>query len=81
MTELSYSSPGEAIHGGFLVFGLCAAFGLRLLYRGLRNDILDSSGTPVAGRSLFIVGGILCLLPLVAFVIFLCKQGYFRAGS
>lgn len=76
MTQHVYSSPGQLIFGGFLVFGLCAAFGLRLLFRGIRNDILDSSGAPVAGRSWFIVGGVLCLVPLIAFSVFAWRQGY-----
>jgi hypothetical protein len=66
------------IGGGFLVFGICAAFGLRLLYRGIRGDVYDSSGTPIAARSWFIAGGIFCLLPLVAYSFFVWKQGYFN---
>ena len=65
------------IWGGFLAFGICAAFGLRLLYRGIRGDVCDTSGTPIAGRVWFIGGGIICLLPLVAYFIFAWKQGYF----
>jgi hypothetical protein len=65
------------IWGGFIVFGLCAAFGLRLLYRGILGDVNDPSGTPLAARGWFIVGGIFCLIPLVAYSIFLWKQGYF----
>jgi hypothetical protein len=77
MIEHTYFSPGQLIFGGFLVFGLCAAFGLRLLYRSIRDDVLDSSGTPIAGRSWFIIGGIWCLVPLVAFSPFAWRQGYF----
>jgi hypothetical protein len=65
------------IWGGFLAFGICAAFGLRLLYRGIRDDVYDTSGTPLAGRGWFIAGGIFCLLPLVAYFFFVWKQGYF----
>jgi hypothetical protein len=65
------------IAGGFLAFGICAAIGLRLIYRGVRDDICDASGTPIAGRSWFIIGGIFCLLPLIAYSLFLWKQGYF----
>jgi hypothetical protein len=65
------------IGAGFLAFGICAAFGLRLLYRGIRGDVNDTSGTPIAGRSWFIGGGIFCLLPLVAYLVFIWSQGYF----
>jgi len=64
------------IWAGFLAFGICAAFRLRLLYRGIRGDVNDTSGTPLAGRGWFIAGGIFCLLPLVAYLVFVWKQGY-----
>jgi hypothetical protein len=63
--------------GGFLVFGICAFFGLRFLIRGVRNDICDDSGSPIAGRSWFIMGGAFLVLPLIAFSFFAWKQGYF----
>jgi hypothetical protein len=66
---------------GFLVFGICAAIGLRFLYRGVRDDICDGSGTPIAGCGWFIVGGIFCLLPLVAYSLFFWRQGYFGSGG
>ena len=62
---------------GFLAFGICAVFGLRLLYRGLRDDICDSSGVPKAARVWFFIGGIVCLLPLIAYALFMWRQGYF----
>ncbi len=64
------------VWGGIFVFGICAAFGLRLLYRGLRGDVLDASGMPTAGRAWFICGGVVMLLPLVVFMIYLWRQGY-----
>ena len=67
----------EKIWGGIFVFSLCAAFGFRLLFRGLRDDVIDSSGTPIAGRGWFIIGGIMLVLPLPAFLLFIWKQGYF----
>jgi hypothetical protein len=76
-----YSSPstvGEAIWGGFLVFGICSFFGLKFLVRGLRDDILDASGHPVAHRAWFIVGGVLMQLPLALFVVFAWSRGYFE---
>jgi hypothetical protein len=65
------------IWGGFIAFGLCAALGFRLLYRGLRGDVNDASGTPMAGRAWFIAGGLFCFVPLVAYSVFVWKQGYF----
>ena len=65
------------VGGGFLAFGALAVFGLRLLARGVRNDIYDWLGHAPAPRAWFIVGGVLCQLPLVAWVVFLIKQGWF----
>jgi len=62
---------------GLLAFGICAVFGLRLLYRGIRGDVCDASATPMAGRGWFFGGGIVCLFPLVGYLLFLWKQGYF----
>ncbi len=69
------------IWAGFLAVGLCAAFGLRLLYRGFHGDVCDTSATPQAGRGWFIVGGVVCLLPLLAYFLFVWKQGYSYYGS
>ncbi len=66
------------VWAGIIVFSLLAAFGLRTFYRGTRGDILDSSGTPKAGRAWFIIGGFLMLLPLPAYLLFIWKQGYFH---
>jgi hypothetical protein len=74
---LHNSSARGAIFDGFLVFGICAFFGFRLLIRGIRGDILDNVGIPIAGRSWFVIGGLLLILPLVAFAFFAWKQGYF----
>jgi hypothetical protein len=73
----SNSTASEAIWGGFLAFGICSFFGLRLLIRGLRDDTLDSSGHQVASRGWFITGGILLQLPLIAFTAYAWRQGSF----
>lgn len=65
------------IWGGFLAFGLCAAFGLRLLYRGAVNDIYDPSGISIAARLWFTIGAVFCILSLVAYTFFVWRQGYF----
>ncbi len=66
-----------SIYGGFIAFGLCSVWGLRLLFRGVRRDILDSTGMETASRSWFIAGGILLQFPLIAFTLFVWKQGLF----
>src|SRR5258708_3688613 len=71
------STPEEAIWGDFLVFSLCAALGLRLIWLGSTNQILDSSGLEQAPRWMFIGGGILLQSPLIGFAIFLFHQGFF----
>jgi len=65
--------------GGFIPFGLCSAWDLRLLLRRVRGDTFDSSGTAVASRSWFVIGGLLLQLPLVAYSLFVWKQGLFRS--
>src|ERR1700690_2951639 len=77
MNYASNSTAQEAMWGGFIPFGLCSFWGLNLLLRGLRQDILDASGHEVAPRSLFIGGGILLQLPLIGFTLFAWKQGLF----
>ena len=74
---MNATTAAEAIEGGFLAFGVCSFFGLRLLLRGLRDDTLDASGHTVAARGWFIGGGILLQLPLLAFTAFAWRQGYF----
>ena len=73
------STAQEAMWGGFIPFVLCSIWGLRLLLRGLRGDVLDASGTPVASCNWFIVGGIFLQLPLVGFTLFVWKQGLFAS--
>ncbi len=73
----SSSRESAAIWRGFLVFGVCSFFGLRLLLPGLHGDILDASGCPVASRSWFIGGGIFLQWPLIGFTIFAWHQGFF----
>ena len=73
------STAQEAMWGGFIPFGLCSFWGLRLLVRGLRGDVLDSSGTALASRGWFLVGGICLQLPLIGFTLFAWKQGLFSS--
>jgi len=77
MDYATNSTAQEAMWGGFIPFGLCSLWGMRFVFRGLRGDILDSSGTAVASRSWFIVGGMLLQCPLIGYVWFVWKQGLF----
>jgi hypothetical protein len=77
MNVFTNSSAQDTMWAGFIPFGLCSFWGLRLLMRGFRGDILDSSGMAVAPRGLFIAGGILLQLPLIGFTLFVWKQGLF----
>jgi hypothetical protein len=77
MNVFTQSSARETMWAGYIPFGLCSFLGLRLLVRGLRGDVLDSSGMAVASRGLFITGGILLQLPLVGYTFFVWKQGLF----
>jgi hypothetical protein len=62
---------------GFLVFGLLACWGLWLLDRGIRDDIYDWIGERNAPRWSYIVFGVLCQAPLIAFLVFLHRLGWF----
>jgi hypothetical protein len=75
----TYGTAHEAAGSGVLVFGIAAFYGVRLLIRGIRDDIYDDSGTKVGGRGWFIVGGLVMILPLIAFSFFAWRQGYFRS--
>jgi hypothetical protein len=77
MDYVNNSTAPEAMWGGFIPFGLCSFWGLRLLFRGLRGDTLDSSGTETASRNWFIIGGSLLQLPLSGYAYFVWKQGLF----
>ena len=77
MNMFNITNGSLRIWYGFIPFGLCSFWGLQLLLRGLRRDVLDSSGMEVAPRSLFIAGGVLLQLPLIGFTVFLWKEGLF----
>ena len=77
MHHTSNSTAQDAMWGGFIPFGLCSFWGLRLFWRGLRGDILDSSGMAAAARGWFVVGGLLLQLPFAGYTYFVWKQGLF----
>ena len=66
-------------YAGFIAFGLCSVWGLRLLLRGVRGDVLDSTGMETASRNWFIAGGILLQFPLIPFTLFAWKQAKARS--
>ena len=71
-------SINRAIGGGFIAFGCCSAFGVRLIYLGVTNQIIDESGMDKAPRWMFIAGGFLMQIPLLTYVAYLFHQGYFQ---
>lgn len=77
MFSENYNDARDAIGSGFLTFGLCSLWGMRLLVRGIRDDILDASGHRQAPRAWFVAGGILLQLPLIGYTIYAWRQGYF----
>lgn len=77
---VGYYGMGRPISGGFTAFGLLAIYGIRLMYKGLTNDIYDFMGERNAPRWSYIVFGALCVMPLVGFVVFLVHQGYFQSN-
>jgi hypothetical protein len=68
----------RAIDGGFVVFGLCSAYGIRLLYLGITNKIIDASGMNKAPRWIFLSCGFLMQMPLIVYLAYLFRQGYFQ---
>jgi hypothetical protein len=71
-------SPTMMISGGIVVFGCCCAYGIKLIYLGVTNQIIDESGMDKAPRWVFLAGGFLMQIPLLVFVAYLFHQGYFR---
>ena len=69
---------GRRIGGGIFGFGALSIYGLRFLYKGLRDDIYDWIGEKKAPRWSYIAFGLLCQLPLIAYICFLSHQGFFR---
>jgi hypothetical protein len=66
------------IYYGFIVFGCCSAYGIKLIYLGITNQIIDESGMDKAPRWMFLAGGFLIQIPLVAYIVYLFHQGYFQ---
>ena len=69
------------IGAGFFGFGALALLGLTLLVRGIRDDIYDWLGHAAASRAWFVIGGVVLQLPLVAWILFLVRQGWFEQLS
>ena len=42
---------------------VCSVFGLRLLFKGMRGEILDESGIAKAPRWLYVVSGVALQMP------------------
>jgi hypothetical protein len=67
----------QKISSGLLVFALAALYGWRMIYRGLKGVNRDWLGEQTAPRWSYVVFGLICQAPLICFVLFLYRQGYF----
>ena len=74
---LTHITARQAMWAGYIPIGLCAFWGIRLLARGIRGDVCDSSNTPIASRSSFITVGIFLLLLFIGYTLFVWKHGLF----
>lgn len=74
----SLSSAEEAVWSGFIAFGCCSFCGARILFKGIRGDILDGAGLELAARPWFYIAGILLQIPLLIFAIFQWRHGFFN---
>ena len=52
-------------------------WGVSLVYKGIRGDIYDSFGEENAPRWAYIAFGLLCQAPLIAYLVFLRRSGWF----
>jgi hypothetical protein len=69
----------EAMGSALLIFGVAAVWGIHLIYRGIHNDIFDSAGGRIAGRSWFIGGGAFLVAIFISFFLFMWRQGCFSS--
>jgi hypothetical protein len=74
-TAHPYLALGNRIGGAFAGLGMLSFYGLKLLYKGVNDDIYDWIGEKNAPRWFYIAAGIFFQLPLIAFILFLSHQG------
>ena len=58
------------VYMGFIPFGLLAAYGILLLWKGFSGDT-----STLVPRWMYFIGGLICILPLPAYGMFLRHQG------
>lgn len=75
--NFSVSTAEHAMVRGFVVFGIVAVCGARVLYRGIRQDIADNTGIPNGSRWWWIIAGAVLQVPLIGYAVFAYKQGFF----
>jgi hypothetical protein len=62
---------------GIGVLAMLSFWGVSLVYKGIRGDIYDSFGEENAPRWAYIAFGLLCQAPLIAYLVFLRRSGWF----
>ena len=67
----------EKISGGFVGFGVLAAFGLWQIKRVLKGETRNWLGERNAPDWSYVLFGLACQIPLIIWVLFLKRQGYF----
>jgi hypothetical protein len=77
LMNFSVSPAEHAVVRGFVVFGIVALCGARLLFRGIKKDIVDATSVPNGSRWSWIVGGIVLHIPLIGYTFFAYRQGFF----
>jgi hypothetical protein len=71
ITIFNIRLPGGIGGPPLAILTICSVFGLRLLFKGLRDDILDENGIAKAPRWLYLAAGAALQIPaiLYAFVV------------
>jgi hypothetical protein len=70
LTIFNLRLPSGIRGGGGILAGavVCSVFGVRLLFKGMRDDILDESGIAKAPRWLYLASGVALQIPALIYV-------------
>ena len=68
------------ISGGFLSFGVFSLFGFWQIKRVLNGETRNWLGERNAPNWSYLLFGLACQIPLIAWLLFLKKQGYFESA-
>lgn len=64
-----------------LIFGVLAIWGIWIIIQGLRGNTGEWCGSRDVARWVYVTFGTLIQMPLLVYVIFLLRTGYFRSYS